>query len=111
MTNAQQPRERLEFIRRRGIQAIGAGISTRNWHTVEMAYSEARDMIDALLIDMKRIPAPPSADAAMVEEVIAEFNAIAGCDGIGSAIILARAAMARLRALDLASRQPAGVKK
>lgn len=120
MTNPEQPRERLELIRRRGIQAIGAGISTRNWHTVETAYNEARDMIDALLIDMKRVPSPPSADAAMVEAW-----AEALCNDAPSRIIADQAeapcyadsephvqqywqAIARA-ALDLASRQPAGV--
>lgn len=49
--------EALALIRRRSIQAIGAGISTRNWHTVEAAYNEARDGFDKMLRELPAIVA------------------------------------------------------
>ena len=33
--------------RRREVQAIGAAISTRNWHSLETAYNQLRDKMDA----------------------------------------------------------------
>lgn len=42
-------REALEDIgdwRQREVQAIGAAISTRNWHSLEAAYNSLRDKMD-----------------------------------------------------------------
>ncbi len=36
----------LTILRQRDMQAIGAAISNRNWHAVEVAYNEARDRLD-----------------------------------------------------------------
>lgn len=36
----------LNDLRRREVQAIGAAISTRNWHSLETAYNSLRDKLD-----------------------------------------------------------------
>lgn len=35
--------------RRNEVQAIGAAISTRNWHNLEVTYNSLRDKMDAAL--------------------------------------------------------------
>lgn len=42
-------REQVQAIRQRSVQAIGAGLSRRNWHATETAYNELRDKLDELL--------------------------------------------------------------
>lgn len=42
-------RDVLAGIRGRSIQAIGAGISRRDWHATETAYNELRDRVDDLI--------------------------------------------------------------
>lgn len=39
----------LAAVRRRSVQAIGAGISRRDWHATEAAYNELRDQLDDVL--------------------------------------------------------------
>ena len=53
-------RATLQAIRQRSVQAIGAGLSTRNWHATETAYNELRDAVDRLLANL---PSPPTGAA------------------------------------------------
>ncbi len=39
----------LKSVRQRSMQAIGAGLSRRDWHATETAYNAARDQIDELI--------------------------------------------------------------
>lgn len=39
----------LQAIRQRSVQAIGAGLSRRDWHATETAYNELRDRMDDLI--------------------------------------------------------------
>jgi hypothetical protein len=43
------PKEEITDWRRREVQAIGAAISTRNWHTLETSYNSLRDKMDRRL--------------------------------------------------------------
>lgn len=43
----------LQAIRQRPVQAIGAGLSRRDWHVTEAAYNELRDALDDLLNRLK----------------------------------------------------------
>jgi len=43
----------LRGIRQRSVQAIGAGLSRRDWHATEGAYNELRDTLDDLLQRLK----------------------------------------------------------
>lgn len=42
-------RDVLKDIRQRPVNAIGAGISRRDWHATETAYNHLRDKVDDLL--------------------------------------------------------------
>ena len=57
-----QPAEitRLEALRQRDVQAVGAALSRRNWQETEMAYNHLRDKIDRTLIDLQRANPPLS---------------------------------------------------
>lgn len=45
---------KLECLRQRETQMIGAGLSKRNWHETEAAYNQLRDKLDALLSEIRR---------------------------------------------------------
>lgn len=42
----------LRTIRLRSVQAIGAGLSRRDWSATESAYNELRDSLDRLIQQM-----------------------------------------------------------
>lgn len=44
--------DKLRAIRQRSVQAIGAGLSRRDWHATEVAYNDLRDRFDDLIIRM-----------------------------------------------------------
>jgi hypothetical protein len=44
----------LQAIRQRSVQAIGAGISRRDWFATEVAYNELRDALDDLIRRMNK---------------------------------------------------------
>ena len=44
----------LKEVRQRSVQAIGAGISRRDWHATEAAYNELRDRLDDLIRRMDK---------------------------------------------------------
>lgn len=46
----------LSGIRQRAVQAIGAGISRRDWHSTETAYNSLRDGLDNLIGRLDRAP-------------------------------------------------------
>ena len=48
-THHLAPKEEITDWRRREVQAIGAAISTRNWHTLETSYNSLRDKMDRRL--------------------------------------------------------------
>lgn len=39
----------LQDMRQRSVQAIGAGLSRRDWHATEVAYNALRDQMDVLI--------------------------------------------------------------
>lgn len=45
----------LSAMRQRSVQALGAGISRRDWHATEAAYNEVRDRTDELLRAAARV--------------------------------------------------------
>ena len=51
---------RLETLRQREVQSIGAAVSRRNWQETEMAYNQLRDKIDRTLLDLRRAHPPLS---------------------------------------------------
>ena len=63
-----EQRERLEALRQRSVNAIGAGTSRRDWHATETAYSELRDGLDALLRNI-RAGNPPQAGGCVSYQV------------------------------------------
>lgn len=44
----------LQAMRHRSVQAIGAGLSRRDWHATETAYNELRDRMDDLILRLNR---------------------------------------------------------
>jgi hypothetical protein len=44
----------LKTIRQQAVQAVGAGISRRDWHATETAYNELRDQTDDLIGRLER---------------------------------------------------------
>ena len=55
------------------VQAIGAAISTRNWHSLETAYNQLRDKMDRALISLakqQREPAPDASEVAGAVELV-----------------------------------------
>ena len=57
-----KPDALLPCLRQREVQAIGAAISTRNWHDLEQAYNSLRDKMDAALTRPQPPAATPGAD-------------------------------------------------
>ena len=51
---------RLDALRQREVQSIGAALSRRNWQETEMAYNQLRDKIDRTLLDLRRANPPLS---------------------------------------------------
>lgn len=54
--DAAGERDRIEAMRQREVQMIGAAISNRNWHSVEDGYNQLRDKLDAYLRDTRSTP-------------------------------------------------------
>ncbi|HEX8418554.1 MAG TPA: hypothetical protein VF638_00920 [Sphingomonas sp.] len=54
MSMTEDEFEQIVVLREREFQAMGAAISNRNWHDVEVAYSAGRDRLDGVLNDAKR---------------------------------------------------------
>ena len=63
----------LYDLRRREVQAIGAAISTRNWHSLETAYNSLRDKLDGAGYHIGATPVEPAPNddlRAALEEAI-----------------------------------------
>ena len=57
----------LEILRSREVQALGAGISLRSWHGVEVAYNEGRDRLDRVLMSARAALKDQSKEAGDAE--------------------------------------------
>ena len=57
----------LEILRSREVQALGAGLSLRSWHGVEVAYNEGRDRLDRVLMSARAALKDQSKEAGDAE--------------------------------------------